>query len=214
MRIAWILSLVVLIVAGCGRKKQEASPTPGSASAAPTRADADAAPAPDAAAATGTAVSRPTDQQAIDAVKAWASAIAAKDAAKATAASAVPFRFTDHYTSTNTMKACKSTPAADATALAEITACLAASPQVRGSLSVDHASFDSAADAPASLMGDDGKAWTAFAQLTDASHALVTVAGGDPEHPADVLYGLFAVRLVDGSAKVDAAFLAYSLEGE
>jgi hypothetical protein len=214
MRIAWILSLVVLIVAGCGRKKQEATPKQGSASAAPPRADADAAPAPDAAAGSGAVASRPTDQQAIDAVKAWATAIAAKDAAKAAAAAAVPFRFTDHYTSTNTMKACKSTPAADATALAEITACLAASPQVRGSLAVDHASFDTAADAPASLMGDDGKAWTAFAQLTDASHALVTVAGGDPEHPADVLYALFAVRLVDGSAKVDAAFLAYSLEGE
>jgi hypothetical protein len=213
MRIAWFLSVVVLIVAACGRKTQEASPTPGSASAAPTRADAAAAPAPDAAVATGTAASRPTDQQAIDAVKAWASAIAAKDAAQAPAASAVPFRFTDHYTSTNTMKACKSTPAADAAALAEITACLAASAQVRGSLG-EQASFEAAADAPASLMGDDGKAWTAFAQATDASHALLTVAGGDPEHPADVLYALFAAHLVDGSAKVDAAFLAYSLEGE
>lgn len=180
-------------------------------SSSPSSAPPPAPPAVATAPQPGDAAPRaPADADAIAAVRVWTRAIGEKKTDALDAASAFPFHLTNQLA-----PSCGDVVADEAGELREVAACLAADDVARGCLSATDPTLAVTAEPPEppAMMGT-----TAWSELLPADrrsgHVFVELSGSDPKYPAHVLYALFAVRTASGAARVDAAFLFFSLEGD
>ena len=202
--------LVVLILAGlaaggCNRERADGAdqrPAPsGSGTAAPPAANV--APA-DAVAPTPAVL--PTPSQAETAARTWMTALGRKQPGRLVAASAFPFRFKDgvHH------DACGEGVTPDAAALRKAAVCFGREEGMRDASEIEVSSAGPAL--PPIVAHHD---WTqVFPPEWTRDHVFVNTVNVHPRYPANVIYGLLAVRMSDQSAKVDGALFVFSLEGD
>jgi len=200
-----IAGLAVSPARTCDASSSPSSP-PAAAAAQPnvpaTAADAGGKPAPAAAPL--------PDAQAIAAVKKWTAAVAKGQADQAVATSGFPFALSDELSD------CKDGELADGAALSRWAGCLAENKSLFGlkDPGPDLEASASLPDKPTFVVGIEWKVDHSAEDLV--GHTYVSFVGADPEHPADVVYGLFSLESdpTSGAALIDGATLYYSLQGE
>lgn len=179
----------------------------GSQAVAPIDAPAPDAPPPDAPAAT-----RPTEAQALDAGTRWIAAAAGKDPKKLVEASTTPFKLIDEYNHTG--ERCSGAP--DAAGLATAAKCLQ-NKRLRATFGNEKPDVKASVELPPSdsIIASVDEAWNALVpEAARASHAFVLFTNGHPDYPADVLYALLSVTLVDDKPTVDGVLLVFSSQGD
>lgn len=230
MRAQWWV-IVLAVVVGC---KREAAPTRGdetpsgamTGSSLPTGVAAITGSAADGGVAGSTVdapvaldaamagPARPSETQALEAVKRWIAAAAQKKHDALAAESTLPFTLVDQFSRTS----CGNGELSDAKAFAALSKCMGANKNtLRATLGNKdpQLGFWDELPEPPHMIEHHANAWTAVVPPADrAAHAYVTFIGGHPTYWSDILYALFAVRFVDGVPKVTGAVFVFSQEGD
>ena len=204
--------LVVALVVGCKREPAGTTESAGSQTAQVAPVHADAALQPDAPPPLDAAAAAPTEAQALAAAKAWFAAASSKDVKQLAAASALPFHIQDLYAK------CASGVLEEATDLDKLATCMGKS-NLRATFGNTERKPDlevsTTVPEPTAMIELQAKEWSSVVPADQhASHAFVVLTNGHPEYWSDMLYALVAVRLVDGTPKVDGATLLLSQEGD
>lgn len=210
---------MVLMLCSCKSEAPKpgdrANPAPASGAAVASQSDASLVASSVDAANSDAGVTRPTEAQALEAAKRWIAAVATNKPDALIEASAVPITMTDLFTNNK----CATGVVATAPDLAKTARCFQKADKLRKTLTNEDRppDFEVSLDLPEPppSIGGDKESWTSFVAVDQQpAHAFVRVAASDPRYPADVLYGLLAIRLVDARAKVDGALLVFASEGD
>jgi len=212
------LLVFVLLISACKREPSPERSAPGSGSpTAPTAApivDASSDAAPIDAPAQDAPSQRPSEAQAFEATKAWMAAVITKKAAPLVAASALPFQLVDRFNRTS----CGEDTLDDAKEFEPLVKCFGKDgAKLAATFGTKDPKLEYSAEMPdvPAMLQSQPEAWNGvMPEAQRGSHAFVVFIHGHPKYWSDVLYAVFAVRIVDGVAKVGGVALVFSQEGE
>ncbi len=181
----------------------------------PVPAPADATPVdatPVDAAVDAAAIERPTEAAAIEAVHTWVAAVGKPKPDALVRASGFPFRLGGGM-----LEGCPAS-VSDGKGLKAALKCAKHDPNAMALIRGEEIEIKASPAGPDTprimILGVDTPCPTLVPTGERATHILVRRITNMKRYPAEVLYGLYAVRIVDGTARVDGACLRHENEGE